>query len=327
MKPKVNKPKKRPSAQIPSWMFETRTDAWREAGLVDEVTPTEVKRAWPKLILYAVLITATLIAFNHRQDIAPVYGTEARILTAVLLFILGWGFASALGRTITPAILKRMEPGTAGTVAFAIRLAMIILVAAVALHVAGVKTSTLAVGGAFTAVVLGLAAQQTLGNIFAGVVLQGTRPFRVGERVRLTSGPLGGSIEGTVSSLDLFYTTMITGGERMMVPNNVVLLAAVVPLREPEGVDVRARFDSHTSPGVVQQMLSQAITVPTRRPPGIWMEEIDREEVVLRITATPLNPSDGVQLAEEVLSVTRGTFELKHAGPESEEEKVPHGHA
>ena len=327
MKPKVNKPKKRPGAQIPSWMFETRTDAWREAGLVDEVTPTEVKRAWPKLILYAVLITATLIAFNHRQDIAPVYGTEARILTAVLLFILGWGFASALGRTITPAILKRMEPGTAGTVAFAIRLAMIILVAAVALHVAGVKTSTLAVGGAFTVVVLGLAAQQTLGNIFAGVVLQGTRPFRVGERVRLTSGPLGGSIEGTVSSLDLFYTTMITGGERMMVPNNVVLLAAVVPLREPEGVDVRARFDSHTSPGVVQQMLSQAITVPTRRPPGIWMEEIDREEVVLRITATPLNPSDGVQLAEEVLSVTRGTFELKHAGPESKEEKVPHGHA
>jgi small conductance mechanosensitive channel len=37
-----------------------------------------------------------------------------------------------------------------------------------ALRIAGVKPSTLAVGGAFTAVLLGLAAQQALGGIFAG---------------------------------------------------------------------------------------------------------------------------------------------------------------
>src|SRR6187399_3219263 len=161
MKDKVKKPKKRPGGQMPRWMFETRTDAWRDAGLGDEVIPAQQGKAWPRLILFAVLIVATLVAFNHRDQIAGDYDTEARIVTALLLFAFGWGFAAALGRTITPTILKRMDPGTAGTVGFAIRLVTIILVAVVALHIAGVKTSTLAVGGAFTAVVVGLAAQQT----------------------------------------------------------------------------------------------------------------------------------------------------------------------
>src|SRR5262249_19023485 len=66
---------------------------------------------------------------------------------------------------------------------------------------AGATPPTLAAGGAFTAIVLGLAAQQPLAGIFAGILLQSTRPFRVGERVRLVGGALAGSLEGTVSSL------------------------------------------------------------------------------------------------------------------------------
>ncbi len=329
----------RSRTQMPRWMFETRTDQWHEAGLGEEIKPAKAGRTWPRLVAFAILIAAVLIAFNHRQDIAPGYDTEARIITAVLLFGLGWGFAAALGRTITPVILRRMDPGTAGTIAFVIRLLAIVLIGVVALRIAGVKASTLAVGGAFTAVVVGLAAQQTLGNVFAGIVLQGTRPFRVGERVRLTGGPLAGSVEGTVSSLGLFYTQILRGTDRMMIPNNILLNVIVEPLREPEGMDLRARFDSHVSPSEVQAMLKKAITVPTVRPPSIWLEEVDRDEVVLRITATPINPADGARLAEQVVSVTRATFEYERPegkgrdrGDEPGEHQdpdpgVPHGHA
>ena len=293
-------------------MFETRTDQWHEAGLGEQIVDARQGRTWPRLILFAVLIAAVLFAFNHRHEIVPSgYGVEARILTAVLLFILGWGFASALGRTLTPFIMRRLDPGTAGTLGFAIRLITILLVALVALGIAGVKPATLAVGGAAVTIVLGLAAQQTLGNIFAGVVLQSTRPFRVGERVRLTGGPVAGSVEGTVSTLGLFYTTILKGQDRMLIPNNLLLLLAVEPLRNPESIDLRARFDSHLSPATVQDMLRQAITVPTLRPPRIELEEVDRDEVVLRISATPVDPADGARLAEQVVSVTRGTFEYE----------------
>jgi hypothetical protein len=96
---------------------------------------------------------------------------------------------------------------------------------------AGLEPRTLAVSGAIVAVVFGLAAQQTLGNLIAGVVLISVRPFRVGDRVRLQSGGLAGEIEGVVSTLGLLYTTFARGEDSIIVPNNIVLASAVVPLR------------------------------------------------------------------------------------------------
>jgi small-conductance mechanosensitive channel len=290
---------------MPRRMFETRTEAWREAGLSFAVDRQDAKRAKAQFAALLALIAGVFVLFSLRRDLFPGYGTEVRIATVAALILLGWLLARALGRGLAPALFKRMDPGTAGTVGFTIRLLTIALVVVVALRIAGLKPETLAVGGAFTAVILGLAAQQTLGNVFAGVVLQGTRPFSVGERVRLTGGPMAGSVEGTVSSLGLFYATFVNGADRMMVPNSVLLQLAVVPLREPERVDLRARFDAGVSPARIQELLDRAITVPTRYPPDISLEEIDRDEVVLRIAATPERPSDGAKLADQILAVAR----------------------
>jgi small-conductance mechanosensitive channel len=223
----------------------------------------------------------------------------------VLLVILGWALARALARGIAPALFRRMDPGTAGTVGFLIRLLAIVIVVVVALRLAGLKAGTLAVGGAFTAVVIGLAAQQTLGNLFAGIVLQSARPFRVGERVRLKAGPLGGEVEGIVGSLGLFYVTLVDGANRLLIPNSLLLQAGIMPLREPERVELRARFPADTTPSEVQEMISERVDVPTRHPPHIGLEELDRDEVVVRIVAVPQSRTDGARLASEILEVAR----------------------
>jgi small-conductance mechanosensitive channel len=289
----------------PSTYFESRTDEWRQVGLGAEIDRAQAQRARGGVVVILLLIAAVLVVFNQRGELFPGAGTEVRIATVAALVILGWALARLLGRGIAPALFRRMDPGTAGTTGFLIRLLTIVIMVAVALRIAGLNANTLAVGGAFTAVVLGLAAQQTLGNLFAGLVLLSTRPFRVGERVRLTGGALAGSIEGVVSSLGLFYTTFISGAERTLVPNSVLLQLAVVPLREPERVELRARFDATMTPGEVQRRIADAISVPTRYPPHIELEELDRDEVVVRIVATPERPADGAQLAGEILAAVR----------------------
>jgi small-conductance mechanosensitive channel len=158
------------------------------------------------------------------------------------------------------------------------------------------------VGGALTAVVLGLAAQQTLGNLIAGMVLLSARPFRVGERVRLQAGAIGGTIEGVVSSLGLLYTTLARGEDRVMIPNGLVLNAAVVPLLEPDAVDLRARLRVGLKPSEVQALLHETISVPTRSEPHISLEELDGDEVIVRIQATPELARDGAKLADEILA-------------------------
>jgi len=76
-------------------------------------------------------------------------------------------------------------------------------------------------------------------------------------------------------------------------------------MREPERVELKARFDASTTPAEVQEMLSEGISVSTRYPPDISLEELDRDQVVIRIAATPTNPAQGAQLAGEILASVR----------------------
>jgi small conductance mechanosensitive channel len=255
---------------------------------------------WEALILTPLLV-GIMWAYYHREQLFGV-DLPVRIVCVIALVILGWAFARALGGALGPMLLRRVEPGTAGTIGFLIRLIALTTSVLIALRVAGLSPQSLAVGGAFTAVIVGLAAQQTFGNLIAGMVLLSARPFRVGDLVRFQAGALAGQIEGSVISLGLLYTTLSQGEDRTMIPNSVVLSAAVVPLREPAAVDLRARLRPDVKPSYVQEVLDRAVSTPTRSRPHIGLEEVDSEEVIVRIAATPESGSDGPKLADEILA-------------------------
>ena len=82
----------------------------------------------------------------------------------------------------------------------------------------GQDVSALLVGGAITGVVIGIAAQQTMANLFAGMVLVTVRPMEIGEHVVLRSGPLAGEYEGVVTDLGLFYVDMVTAQGPVKLP-------------------------------------------------------------------------------------------------------------
>jgi small conductance mechanosensitive channel len=285
-------------------MFETRSHAWEAVGLARQVSQQAVRRARRQALALVPLIAGVIIAYANRQQLfGKSLDTLVRIATVIALVGLGWAFARDLGKAAAPTFFRRMDPATAGTVGFLIRLVFVAITFFAALRIGGLKPQTLAVGGAFTAVVLGLAAQQTLGNLIAGMVLLSARPFRVGERVRLQAGPLAGTTEGIVSSLGLLYTTLARCEDRIMVPNNVVLASAVVPLREPDSVDVRVRLRAGIRPSHVQEILDDGVGTPTRTAPRVLLEEIDGDDVVVRIQATPERSIDGARLADEIIAV------------------------
>ena len=306
--------------KTPQKMFETRSQAWKEVGLIRQLDRRAVKRARLEVALLVPLFVAVVVFYDNRVSLLgtteaahhghpaqkvlePALETTVTAIVVVALVIVGWAIARALGRVLGPPLFRRLDPATAGTVGFLVRLVTILVAVIVALRVAGIQARTLALGGAFTAVILGLAAQQTLGNLFAGTVLLSARPFRVGERVRLQGGPLAGKLEGTVSSLGLLYTTFATGEDVIMVPNSVVLNVAVLPLREPEGVNLRARLRAGMTPGDLQEILENELQTPLREPPRITLEELDGEEVVVLIAASPRVAAQGRQLASELLDV------------------------
>jgi small-conductance mechanosensitive channel len=88
----------------------------------------------------------------------------------------------------------------------------------------------LLVGGAVIGMILGIAAQQSLSNVFADLVLLFARPYIPGEEIRIRSGALGGTLDGTVTSVGLLYTTLSTQDGVLNIPNGGLLAAAVGPL-------------------------------------------------------------------------------------------------
>jgi small-conductance mechanosensitive channel len=103
------------------------------------------------------------------------------------------------------------------------------------LDLIGVNLGGLLLGGAITGIVVGIAAQQTLANMFAGIVLIAVRPFVVGDHIVLRSGPLGGEYNGRVTDIGLFYVDLLTEFGPVKLPNAGVLAGAVGPgARQPK---------------------------------------------------------------------------------------------
>jgi small conductance mechanosensitive channel len=304
-------------------MFETRSHAWAAVGLEVQVNHKAVRQAWRRLAVTIPLLIAAIVgeglADHHIDRLSSkvdkltstphhphyehwIVGKDVVTVVAVVVVLgLGWLISRELSH-LAPVLFRRMDPALAGTVAFLIRLVAMVLTVIGGLAVAGISLQALAVGGAFTAVIFGLAAQQTLGNLFAGIVLLTARPFRVGERVRLQAGAVGGTIEGVVSSLGLLYTTFARGQDRIQVPNNVVLSAVVVPLREPEAINVRVHLSTGVRLAQAQEILAANVTTPTNRPPRLLLEEVDGESVIVRVQATPEHHADGARLADEIIA-------------------------
>jgi small-conductance mechanosensitive channel len=85
--------------------------------------------------------------------------------------------------------------------------------------------TALLAGASIASVVIGLAAQSTLGNLVAGISITIYRPFRLGDTI-LVAAPTGTEI-GVVEMLSLGYTTLRTADGRLVVVPNALAASQV----------------------------------------------------------------------------------------------------
>lgn len=182
-------------------------------------------------------MTHVLALLQVAEDIGAVEGVLARTVLdpATLEGMAFYGLvllaaAVAVARVIARATRRTVErqPAALDTAAlsFASRLAQILVyVVAFALfahlipELRSLGKGVLA-GAGVASFVLGLAAQQTLGNLVAGISLLVYRPFRAGEWIEVTTP--NGVESGFVEDLTLGYTLLHTlDKRRIVVPNSL----------------------------------------------------------------------------------------------------------
>jgi small-conductance mechanosensitive channel len=210
---------------------------------------------WRSIIALVLAIAAAVISgqagspsstfptTNHVTNEAVRYGTAA--LFGIFGSLATYGLAGQVREVLEP----RMGTSHAAVVGYAVLILGAFTTLVITLNLFGVPVRQLLIGGALTSVFVGIAAQQALGNVFAGMVLVFAHPFRVGDPVRLRAGALGGTLDGTVREIGITYVRLDTGGSVVSVPNSQVLNAVIGPIPPAEEDDTAPPAVTDGQPG------------------------------------------------------------------------------
>jgi small conductance mechanosensitive channel len=141
------------------------------------------------------------------------------LVSALIVILVGIFAARWIGRLVERWLeRKSMEPPVRMLLVRITKLLVFAAALVVALGTAGMDVTALIAGLSVAGVGVGLAAQGVLGNLFAGLTIIFTKPFRVGEYIHL----LG--VEGQVNQIELLSTTLIHADRsRVVIPNRKII--------------------------------------------------------------------------------------------------------
>ncbi len=165
------------------------------------------------------------------------------------------------------------------------------------------------------AVVIGLALQSTLSDVFSGIAVDLERPYRAGDFIWVEGG-----IEGIVREVNWRSTHVATGnGDVAVVPNSVIAKSRLVNHSLPVPVRstaVEVRLDARVSPARCMAALDAAVRgcrLPLPQPPpGVTQTALRGDGAVYEITFSVSSSEDlGAARTELFAEIHRHLF---HAG-------------
>jgi small-conductance mechanosensitive channel len=200
-----------------------------------------LKHNWSIGLASGVIALAALVAGSAFGDLhgKPVDPKVIAWTCAPVLVVFGVLASSRISTALSHLVTERGARSAAAAVKVVSAVVGYVFVFFSVLAVLEVSVEKILVGAGLAGVVLGIAAQQSLGNVFAGVVLLVARPFSVGDHVRVRAGALGGIFEAWVCEMSLTYVTLYTDDGLLKVPNSAMLSAGIHQLSKafpPAGV-------------------------------------------------------------------------------------------
>ena len=163
--------------------------------------------------------------------------------------------------------------------------------------------TALLAGASIASVVIGLAAQSTLGNLVAGVSITIYRPFRLGDTVQVAA-PTGTEI-GVVELISLGYTTLRTpDGRLVVVPNALAASQVSINLGStfapwPITITIRVNRDADLAAARERALAAARETVGEQAVQGCYLSKVEAAAAVLelRVQAPDARGRDALRAA------------------------------
>lgn len=153
-----------------------------------------------------------------------------------------------------------------------------------ALSVLGVELSGLLIAAGFTGIVIGLAAQQTLSQLFAGISLILEGRARVGDAIRI------GDDWGVIESVGLMSTQIrLWSGEILTIPNDSVMGSKIynysksVARRIDLTIGISYSSSISKALNIITSLLSEKELVLAEPPPTLMVDSLGDSAVIIKV--------------------------------------------
>lgn len=146
------------------------------------------------------------------------------IIEAVVLLLISFIVIKIVLKIVDKLLEQsKIEPALKGFIRSISKVALWIIAAIIVSDKLGVNTTSFVALLSVVGLALSLSIQNVLSNLFSGFTIMSTRPFASGDYVEIDS------IDGTVTEVGMFYTTMKTVDNKLVyVPNSQVTSAKVI---------------------------------------------------------------------------------------------------
>ena len=227
-------------------------------------------RPWKAIIALVLAIASAIASVWARRTLSQHFGAWEVVVACCAVAFLVFGIIATIGLSgkARSALEPRMGSAHAAIVRYAVLLVGGFTTLVVTLVLFGVPVGQLITASALTSVFIGIAAQQALSNIFAGMVLLLARPFKVGDAIQLRSGAINGPVEGVVTEIGISYVRLDTGASVMSVPNSQVLNSAVAPIPPAPNAQVLDSAVAPVAPSPDAQVHDSAVAPVPPSVPG-----------------------------------------------------------
>ncbi len=140
----------------------------------------------------------------------------SNIIPAIIILVVGWFLAGKLTIFIKRAMEKaKLDEGLIGFSCSILKVFFRVIVILVVIAKFGVNISSIIATLGATLVTVGLAIKDSLSNVASGILIIVNRPFKVGDSLEVDK------ISGTVSKIEMLFTTLITpDNKEITIPNS-----------------------------------------------------------------------------------------------------------
>ncbi|MBS1963764.1 MAG: mechanosensitive ion channel family protein [Bdellovibrionales bacterium] len=187
-----------------------------------------------------------------------------------------------------------------------------------ATEIFGIKLGPVLATSAVFSLILGLALQDTLGNLFAGVALQLDKPYEIGDWIEVSQG--GQTWVGQVEEISWRATTLIgLFDEFLILPNRLMsgseisnFTARGAPIWRSQAFRIPYAADLNTTKEIIARAVAQVDGVRTNPSPIVWIRETTESWLVFRCSYTIDDYSHQFRVGSNV--ITAVVEALKQSG-------------